>query len=47
MGFNRAHLIVLTISVITAGQLNVNSWLSMLLRFMVLSAILCQNSEWI
>ena len=33
MGFNRAHLIVLTISVITAGQLNVNSWLSMLLRF--------------
>ena len=24
---------MLTISVITAGQLNVNSWLSMLLRF--------------
>ena len=33
MGFNRAHLIVLTISVITVGQLDVNSWLSMLLRF--------------
>ena len=26
MGFIRTHLIVLTISVITAGQLNVNSW---------------------
>ena len=33
MGFIRTHLIVLTISVITAGQLNVNSWLSMPLRF--------------
>ena len=33
MGFIHTHLIVLTISVITAGQLNVNSWLSMLLRF--------------
>ena len=33
MGFIRTRLIVLTISVITAGQLNVNSWLSMLLRF--------------
>ena len=33
MGFIRTHLIVLTISVITAGQLNVNSWLSMSLRF--------------
>ena len=33
MGFIRTHLIVLTISVITAGQLNVNSWLSLPLRF--------------
>ena len=33
VGFNRTHLIMLTISVIAAGQLNVNSWLSMLLRF--------------
>ena len=33
MGFIRTHLIVLTISVITVGQLNVNSWLSMSLRF--------------
>ena len=33
MGFNRTYLIMLTISLITAGQLNVNSWLSMLLRF--------------
>ena len=33
VGFNRTHLIMLTISVITAGQLNVNSWLSMSLRF--------------
>ena len=33
MGFNRAHLIVLTISVITTDQLNVKSWLLMLLRF--------------
>ena len=33
MGFIRTHLIVLTISVIIAGQLNVNSWLSMLLHF--------------
>ena len=31
--FNRTYLIVLTISVITAGQLNVNSWLSMSLHF--------------
>ena len=30
MGFNRTHLIMLTISIITAGQLNVNRWLSML-----------------
>ena len=33
MGFIRTYLIVLTIIVITAGQLKVNSWLSMLLRF--------------
>ena len=33
VGFNRTHLIMLTISVIAAGQLNVNSWLSMSLRF--------------
>ena len=33
MGFIRTHLIVLTISVITVGHLNVNSWLSMPLRF--------------
>ena len=33
MGFIRTHLIVLTISVITVGQLNVNSWLSMPVRF--------------
>ena len=33
VGFNRIHLIVLTISVITSGQLNVNHWLSMSLRF--------------
>ena len=33
MGFIRTHLIVLTISVIIAGQLDVNSWLSMSLRF--------------
>ena len=33
MGFIRTHLIVLTISAITAGQSDVNSWLSMLLRF--------------
>ena len=33
VGFNCTHLIMLTISVITAGQLNVNSWLSMSLRF--------------
>ena len=33
MGFIRTHLIVLTICVIIAGQLNVNSWLSMSLRF--------------
>ena len=34
-GYNRIHLTawLLTISVITAGQLNVNSWLSMSLRF--------------
>ena len=32
VGFNRTHLIMLIISVITAGQLNVNSWLSMSLR---------------
>ena len=31
--FSRTHLIVLTISIITAGQLNVNNWLSMSLRF--------------
>ena len=33
VGFNRTLLIMLTISVIAAGQLNVNSWLSMSLRF--------------
>ena len=33
MGFIRTHLIVLTNSVITVGQLNVNSWLSMSLCF--------------
>ena len=33
VGFNHIHLIVLTISVITAGQLNVNRWLSMSLSF--------------
>ena len=33
IGFIRTHLIVLKFSVITAGQLNVNSWLSMSLRF--------------
>ena len=33
MGFIRKHLIVLTICVIIGGQLNVNSWLSMSLRF--------------
>ena len=33
MDFIRTHLIVLTISVIIAGQSDVNSWLSMLLRF--------------
>ena len=33
VGCNRTYLIVLTISIITAGQLNVNSWLSMSLRF--------------
>ena len=27
------HTLLLTINVITAGQLNVNSWLSMSLRF--------------
>ena len=30
---NHTHLIMLTISIITVGQLNVNSGLSMLLRF--------------
>ena len=29
----RTHLIMFTIRVITAGQLNVNSWLSISLRF--------------
>ena len=33
MSLNHTHLILLTISVITAGQLNENSWLSMLLGF--------------
>ena len=33
MGFIYTHLIVLTINVITACQLHVNSWLSMLLHF--------------
>ena len=33
VGFNRILLIVLTIGVITVGQLNVNSCLSMLLHF--------------
>ena len=33
IGFIRTPLIVLKFSVITAGQLNVNSWLSMSLRF--------------
>ena len=33
MGFIRTHLILLTISVITARQLNVNSWLLMSLCF--------------
>ena len=33
VGCNHTHLIVLTISAITAGQLNVNSWLSMSLHF--------------
>ena len=33
MGFIRTHLKVLTISVITAIQLNTNSWLSISLRF--------------
>ena len=33
MGLVHTHLIVLTISVITVGQLNVNSWLSMSLHF--------------
>ena len=33
MGFIRTHLIVLTFSVIIAGQLDVNSWLSMSLHF--------------
>ena len=33
MDFIRTHLIVLTISVIIAGQSDLNSWLSMLLRF--------------
>ena len=32
ISFNRTHLIVLNISVITVGQLNVNSWLLMSLR---------------
>ena len=43
-GFNRTHLIMFTISVITAGQLNVNSWLSMLLRFIGIM-ISYQNSH--
>ena len=33
VGFTRTHLIMLTISVNTVGQLNVNRWLSMSLRF--------------
>ena len=33
MGCNGTNLIALTINIITEGQLNVNSWLSMLLRF--------------
>ena len=33
VGFDRMHVIVLTISVIIAGQLNVSNWLPMLLLF--------------
>ena len=48
MGFNRTHLIVLTISVITAGQFNVIA-ADCRCRYAlsVLSVISCQNSEWI
>ena len=45
MGFIRTHLIVLTISAITAGQLNVDSWLSMLLRFISIECDFVSNSE--
>ena len=45
--FNRTHLIMLTISVITAGQLNVNSWLSMLLRFIGIEYDFISKQPWI
>ena len=45
IGFNRTHLIMLTISIITAGQLNVNSWLSMLLGFIGIEYNSYQNSH--
>ena len=47
VGFNHTHLILFTIRVITAGQLNVNRWLSMSLRFIGTECDLCQNSEWV
>ena len=47
MGFNRTHLIMLTISVITAGQLNVNSWLSMLLCFISIEYDFVAKQPWI
>ena len=46
-GFNCTHLIMLTISVITTGQLNVNSWLSMSLRFIGIEYDFVSKRQWI
>ena len=43
----RGYLIVLTISVITAGQLNVNSWLLMLLPFICIESDFLSKQLWI
>ena len=47
VGFNRTHLIMLTISVIKAGQLNVNSWLSVSLRFIGIEYDFVSKQPWI
>ena len=47
VGLNRTHLIMLTISVIAEGQLNVTSWLSMSLRFIGIEFDFISKQPWI